>query len=184
MAKEKWKGKEWYQILAPKMFGEAVIGETLSIEPSQLKGRIVEVSLIELIGDPNKYYIKLFFKVSEIDSNKAYTIFFGHDCTRDFLARIVQPRTTRIDTNEIVKFEDGKIRIKSVAISNRQVNNEIERKVRKMLNELIAKEAEKMKIEAFVKSLIRGDIQQKIRKSMSKLYPLRWFEFRKTEIIA
>ena len=179
----KLKGKEWYQIVAPKFFGDFVIGETIAIEPKQLIGRVVETSLTDITGDATKYYLKFYFKIDDVKDKKAITRFFGHDCTRDFLARIVRRRTTRIDTNDIVKLKDNKIRIKSIAISNRRVSEEVERKIRKNIRELIIENVSKMKTEEFVREIIDGKLQQKIRKAISKVYPLRHFEFRKTEVL-
>ncbi len=183
MAKEKWKGKAWYEIRAPDFFKGKVIGETTAMDPNLIKGRIIETSLVELVSDPSKYYIKLFFKVTDVDGTKANTKFFGHVCTKDYVARIVQIRTSRIDTNDVIKLADGKIRVKAIAITNRKIKVSLKSTIRKTVSEVIKKEISKMTIEDFVKSMIEGNVQQKIRKDMNKVYPLRFFEFRKTEVV-
>jgi small subunit ribosomal protein S3Ae len=179
----KLKGKDWYQITAPKFFGDFVIGETPSFDPIRLKGRVIETSLTDITGDPNKYYLKFYFKIEGVKDKRAITKFVGHDCTRDFLARIVRRRSTRIDTNDIIKLLDNKIRVKSVAISNRRVSQTVETKVRRIVRETIIKELEKMKTEEFIREIIDGKLQARIRKNVSKVYPLRYFEFRKTEVL-
>jgi len=179
----KLKGKEWYQIVATKFFGDFVIGETIAMESEQLKGRVIETSLTDITGDPNKYYLKFYFKIKDIKDNKAITAFVGHDCTRDFLARIVRRRKTRIDTNDIIKLTDNKIRVKSIAISNRNVSKTIAMKIRKNIRDIITTELGKMKTEEFIREMIDGKLQQKIKKDISKIYPLRFFEFRKTEVL-
>ena len=179
----KLKGKEWFEITAPKFFGDFVIGETIAFDPSQLKGRVIETSLTDITGDPNKYYLKFFFKIDSVDGKKAITKFIGHDCTRDYLARIVRRRKTRIDTNDIINLKDNKIRVKSIAISNRSVSQTVEIKVRRIVRESVIKEVEKLKTEEFIREIIDGKLQSKIRKNVSKVYPLRFFEFRKTEVL-
>jgi len=179
----KLKGKDWYQITAPKFFGDFIIGETPAFDPNQLKGRVIETSLTDITGDPNKYYLKFFFKIEDVKDKKAITKFVGHDCTRDFLARIVRRRSTRIDTNDIIKLLDNRIRVKSIAISNRRVSQAVETKVRRIVRETIIKELEKMKTEEFIREIIDGKLQLRIRKNVSKVYPLRYFEFRKTEVL-
>ena len=179
----KLKGKDWYQITAPKFFGDFVIGETPAFDPNQLKGRIIETSLTDITGDPNKYYLKFYFKIEDIKDKKTITRFVGHDCTKDFLARIVRRRSTRIDTNDVIKLLDNKIRVKSIAISNRRVSQAVETKVRRIVRETIIKELEKMKTEEFIREIIDGKLQARIRKNVSKVYPLRYFEFRKTEVL-
>ena len=179
----KLKGKDWYEITAPKFFGDFVIGQTLALEPNQLNGRIIETSLTDITGDPNKYYFKFFFKINEGKNKKALTKFIGHDCTRDFISRIVSRRKTRIDTNDIIDLKDNKIRVKAIAISNRQVSHPVEIKVRRIVREMVIKELEKLKTEEFIREIIDGKLQSKIRKAVSKVYPLRFFEFRKTEVL-
>jgi small subunit ribosomal protein S3Ae len=179
----KLKGKEWYQITAPKFFGDFVIGETLSMDPKLIKGRIIETSLTDITGDPNKYYLKFYFKIEDIKDNKAITRFVGHDCTGDYLARIVRTRTNRIDTNNIVKLKDNTLRIKSIAISNRRISKNLEVEIRKNIMNIIDEDVSKMKTEEFIREIIDSKLQSKIRKIISKLYPLRFFEFRKTEVL-
>jgi len=179
----KLKGKDWYQIVAPKFFGDFVIGETMTLDPIQLKGRTVETSLSDITGDPNKYYLKFLFKIEDIRDNKAITRFIGHDCTRDFLARIVRRRSTRIDTNDIINLVDSKMRVKTIAISNRRVSREIGKKIRKTIRDSIKEMLGNLKTEEFISEMIGGKIQSKIRKDVSKVYPLRQFEFRKTKVL-
>lgn len=180
--KDKWKGKDWFKILAPKYFNLKEIGETLALDASSIMGRVVETSLMSLGGDPGRYYFKLSFKVYELDGSKAMTKFHGHECTRDFISRIVQVRTTRIDTNDVLNLKDGKIRLKTIAVTNREVNIKVAEAIRKFISEKIKKLEEKT-IEEFVKDMTVGRIQSDIRKEASKIYPVRFFEFRKSEVL-
>jgi small subunit ribosomal protein S3Ae len=179
----KLKGKEWYQIVAPSFFGDFIIGETMALSSNQLKGRTVETSLTDITGDPNKYYLKFYFKIEDVKESKAVTKFVGHDCTRDFLSRIVRTRSTRIDTNNVIKLLDNSVRVKTIAVSNRRVSNSIAMSIRKNISEILTDELSKLKTEEFIRELIAGNLQSKIRKIISKVYPLRYFEFRKTEVL-
>jgi small subunit ribosomal protein S3Ae len=180
----KVKGKEWYEIQVPKFLGNTIIGETAATEPDKLKGRVIEASLSELANDPSKYYIKLFFKITEVKDNKALTDFFGHDTTRDYIARIVQKRTTRIDTNEVIDFKDGRIRIKTITISNRRISSKLKKEVRKLMVDLVRDELSKMKMDDFARNIVLGKLQGKIKRIINKVYPLRFFEFRKSQVIS
>lgn len=174
---------QWYEIVSPANFGSKVIGQTTAKDPKKLLGRIIELSLLELSGEAMRYYIKLFFKTKSIEGSKIQTVFFGHDCTKDFLARIVMVRTDRVDTNNVLDLKDGKIRLKTIAITNRCVRKGTERDLRKAIEECINTEVTKLTLDEFSKNIITGTLQKKIRKDVSKLYPLRQFEFRKSEIL-
>jgi len=179
----KLKGKEWYQIVAPSFFGDFVIGETIAMEPDNLIGRVIETSLMDIIGDPTKYYFKFLFKIEEVKGKKAVTKFVGHTCTRDYIARIVRKRTDRIDTNDVIALKDNTFRVKTIAISNRRISQTVKVSIRKHIREMLKQEISSMKTEEFIRNMIDGKIQIKIRKGISKVYPLRYFEFRKTELV-
>lgn len=179
--KEKFRGKEWFQIHAPKFLGEGVVGETPAMDAEMVKGRVVESNLFELMNDPGRSYIKLFFKIDSVNGSNAYTKFLGHECTRDFISRIVQKRTGIVETNDVLQLADGKLRVKAVAICNRPTQDNINKKIRKMIGEMLS--AEKPTIEKFVQDFISGKTQNAIRNEISKIYPIRIFELRKTEVL-
>jgi len=177
------KGKNWFAITAPKLFNEHPLGEALATDPATLVGRIISSSLLELTGDPSRYYVRLFFRVTSFDGAAARTSYAGHETTNDFLARVVQLRTTRIDNNDVLQLMDGKMRIKSVAITNRHVTEKVEKAVRAQIRELIAATVKEKTIDQFIEAFVKGEIQQAIHSEMNKLYPLRVFEFTKTEVL-
>lgn len=183
MPKERWKGKDWYQVLAPKFIGELVIGETPALEPNLLKGRIVSANLMDLTGKPGKFYINMFFKVTDITDNRARTAFIGHEVTRDFIARAVQTRTTRIDTNDILQLKDSRLRLKTITITARPVSVSIETKLRKAISSALATLLREMSLETFVKALADDSLQAAMRESLNKIYPIKFFEFRKSEVL-
>lgn len=182
--KEKWKGKDWYQILAPKSFKNVIMGETPAIDQAMIKNRVIESSLLELTNNPSKYYTKLFFRVIDFDGNKALTSFWGHDTTRDFIARIVHVGSTRIDTNDVYNLKDGKLRLKTIMVTNRKIQVPLSYKIRKLAMEMISKEVSEMTFEDFTNELNTGKLAAKIRSELNKLYPVRFFEFRKSQVLA
>ncbi len=179
----KLKGKEWYPIVAPNFFGDFVIGETIAMDAEKLKGRVIETSLADIIDEPTKYYFKFLFRIEDIKDKKAVAKFIGHTCTRDFLARIVRTRTSRIDTNDVIELKDNTFRIKTIAVTNRRVSQSLRVRIRKEIREMLKEEIPKLGTEEFVRGVIDGKLQFKIRKQINKTYPLRSFEFRKTELM-
>jgi len=177
------KGKQWIPVFAPAFFESVQLGEVLASDPSSLVGRTLSASLTDLTGDPGRYYVKLFFRISNVQGNRAETKFFGHDCTMDFISRIVQLRTQRIDTNEVIQLKDGKVRIKTITVTNRKVSGQLDKLIRKTAADMIREELSKLTIEEFIKKFSSGEVQGNIRDAINKLYPIRAFEIRKSRIL-
>jgi small subunit ribosomal protein S3Ae len=102
-----WKAKQWYNLVAPEMFGKANIGETVADVPEKLIGRVIEVTLGELTNDLSKQNIKLILKVDSVGGDSAYTKFTGHQLTQDYLRSLIKRSTSNIETNVSVLTKDG-----------------------------------------------------------------------------
>jgi len=177
--------KQWYEIIAPKMFGEKVVGETLAVEPKQLIGRKIETNLVELSNDFSKFYVKLHFQISSVDGNKAYTKLVGHNVMRERIYRMVQRRVRRVDViQDVVTKDNVNIRIKTVYVLIKRVNSSIKTATRKTARAYIDKVAKETDSEDLMNMIIAGDLQREVRKEINKIYPAANLEIRKTEIMS
>src|SRR3989338_1330779 len=177
--------KQWYDIVAPEMFGSVVVGETPAADPAGLSGRVVEVSLMEISRDFQKFYIKLIFKVTSVDGNRALTKFVGHDCVYERISRMVQRHSRRVDIVQDVATKDGaKLRAKTIFILRKRVNNSIKSAARKVAKEMIEKAAAGSTLQELIESIIKGDLQLIVKKQCSRIYPVTNIEIRKTEMLS
>lgn len=136
--KDKWKAKEWYKIHAPRMFNEAEIGETPSLDPDYIIGRTVEVTIQDLTGDFSKMHIKLRFKVVSVDGHDARTIFIGHDLTSDYVRRLTRRRKTKTDhVVDIITKDKFKYRIKTMSIAEKRIQSSQEDGMRRIISETL-----------------------------------------------
>jgi small subunit ribosomal protein S3Ae len=180
----KAKAKEWFSIVAPKYLNEKEIGKTITSDPKTLINRRIIVSAVDLTNDLSKYYLKVGLRINKIEGNKALTEFDSSECLRDYISRMVVRRVRRVDTVQDLITKDGKkIRVKGIAIIPRRVKSSIQKKVRAKIVELIKAEVENSTLEEFVKKIFSEEIKNKILKEVGKIYPLRNFEIRKTEIL-
>ncbi len=181
-AQKAWKGKEWFTIVAPRLFSDKIVGETPSFDPNSLVGRTVETSLFELVDGAQKYYMKVKLKVVKVEGNKAITRFDGLECVRDYVLRMSQRRTRQVRIVTDVKTKDGWIlRVKLINVMNRIVQSSIKTKVRKFVEELISKESKDKDLEAFLSDIVNDNLQEKIKLLGSKIYPIRMSEVRLIE---
>lgn len=178
-----WKGKSWYDLKAPDMFSGKNLGESPSSNPDELVGRTLSVRLTDLVPNTNKYFYKINLKVNEVKDDTAETKFIGHDCSKDAIYRMVRRGIRRIDSRDIVETKDGaNVVVKTIAISLKKVTSSIKSSIRKAVSKSVKERVGEMTVEEFVNSIIKNDLQNKIRDDVSKTYPLRNLEIRKSEV--
>ncbi len=181
--KDKWKAKNWYNVLAPAFFDHVTIAETLADDPEKLVGRITEVSLQDLTNDFRRSHIKLFFKINAIEDNKAHTEYIGHTLTSDYLRRMVRRKRSKIDAVYDVTTRDGAIvRIKPFATTDKRIQNSQKRVIRETMKQTIMHQASVSTLSEFVKYIIDGKIGTDIYKNCKTLYPVKRIEIFKTEV--
>lgn len=182
---EGWKAKQWYNLVAPEMFGKANIGETVADVPEKLVGRVIEVTLGELTNDLSKQNIKLILKVDSVGGDSAYTKFTGHQLTADYLRSLIKRSTSNIETNISVSTKDGyTIRVKPSCYTIKKARANQIKAIRAVMNTVIAARAKEMDLDQFVQEVVTGKLSASIYHDVKPIYPLRRVEVRKTEIEA
>ena len=177
--------KQWYEIVAPKMFGGGVVGETLAADAKHLIGRVIFVSLPEISRDYAKFYIKLKLQIESTNGAKAQTKLVGHDVMRERVYRMVQRYIRRVDCIQDVTTKDGvKLRVKTLLILIKRVGTSRKDGVRKACKEAVDRIASETDFEALMFMIIKGELQNKLRKECSKAYPIGNIEVRKTEVLS
>jgi small subunit ribosomal protein S3Ae len=182
---EGWKAKQWYNLVAPEMFGKVNIGETVADVPEKLIGRVIEVTLGELTNDLSKQNIKLLLKVDSVGGDSAYTKFTGHQLTQDYLRSLVKRSTSNIETNVSVLTKDGyTVRVKPSCYTIKRARANQVKAIRSIMNSVITSKAREMDMEQFVQEIVTGKLSASIYHDVKPIYPLRRVEVRKTEVEA
>ncbi|MCX8178550.1 MAG: hypothetical protein N3D75_01830 [Candidatus Aenigmarchaeota archaeon] len=183
MAK-KIKGKDWYTVVAPKFFEEKVLGDTPADDVNKVLGRTISTPLVFVSKDMSKYYIKVKFKITKVEGNKAYTEFHGMECLRDYISRLVRHRITRIDIVQKLKTKDDKrIAIKILIITNRKVTRGVEKNIRTFVEQTLEKLTSENNLDSLLAKILNDSIKQKIMKEGGKIYPIRAFEIRRMDVM-
>ncbi len=166
------------------MFNEMQLTETPTTDPATLVGRNLEIGVSELLGQPQKYYMKVFFKITDISGKNAFTRFNGYATTREYLYRMVRKRNQKVESVDTIDTKDGwRIQVTSVAILNRNAFAEISNKVRRVMVGHITDTAKKAGMDDLLKKVIEGSLQKEVRKIGSKIYPVRFCEVSKIEVV-
>lgn len=183
--KDKWKAKNWYNLIAPTMFNKALIGETLADDPELLMGRVSEVTVQDLTGDFSKMHIKLAFKIQDVRGSDAHTQFVGHDLTSDYVRRLTRRKKTRTDTILDITTTDGTmLRVKPMAIADRRIQSSKQTAIRAIMDKVVHKAAKEKTIGEFMKAIISGELAKNIAVSCKPIQPQQRVEIRKSEVIS
>jgi len=175
----KLKKKQWYPIIAPKQFGNAVIGETLVYEPQQMLGKRLRHSLMNLTNDPKKQNINIHFKVVDIEENKAKTNIIGYEIVPSTLKRFIRRASEKIDMSLTCETDDNVfLRVKPLIITRGDVKGVISSKIRDRTINFLTKAVKKMKYDEFINELITHKLQALMRENINKIYPLKVCEIR------
>ncbi|MHA1579834.1 MAG: 30S ribosomal protein S3ae [Candidatus Freyarchaeota archaeon] len=183
-ARDTWREKKWYTIIAPPYFGNIETGETIANDPQKLLGRVVETTLYDVTGDFSLVHVKLFFKIIDVKGNNAYTEFKGHDLARDYLRSLVRRGSSRVDGIFDVKTKDGRLlRVSAVAFTINRAKTSQEKLIRKIMHEIVSEKAKQLDYGEFVQEAVLGKIASEIYNKAKKVIPLRKCEIRKSKLL-
>lgn len=182
--RDTWRTKEWYDILAPSMFGNSKIGETLASEPEKVKGRIIETTLGDLIDDFSKTHIKVYFKIIEVEDHEAKTTFVGHDMSREYIRSQVRRRITKIDCITDVTTSDGrKLRITAIAVTLNRVQSSQKKSLHSKMENYMKKRAKDYEFDQLAQQMILGKFASDVYKHVKKICPIRRVEVKKSKVL-
>jgi len=177
--------KEWYTLYGPSYFGGSELGLVPTADPQGLIGRVIEKTLHEITGDFSQQHIKLYFQVTDLEGDKAETIFKGHEYSKDYLRSIVRRGSTRIDGIFDVSTKDGyKLRVSIVAFSISRVKASQTSAIRAVMKKILVEKAEILDFDQFIQEVILGKIASDIYNEAKRTLPIRHIGIRKSKLIA
>jgi len=183
MAKVKTAKKQWYSILAPKLFRNVVLGETLVYDPQKMVGKGITQNLMNLANDVKRQNINVNFKIVNVENGKAHTNMIGYNMVQSSVKRLVRRNITKIDMSFSCTTSDKKnIRLKPILITRSAINGSISAKIRKNAEEFLTKSIGSMSYDEFTNDLISHNLQSALKAHLKKVYPLRICEIRSMSI--
>ena len=177
--KRKIKKKIWFKIIAPALFNNQVMGETLAAEPDTLIGKTLPINLMNLTRDMRQQNIEVLFKVNKVAGEKASTELIGYRMSPSSIKRIVRRNKIKIDQSLIAETADNiKLKLKLIMLTVNSTNKSVATALRKAAEERVARAVKKLKYDDLVQEIVKHKMQNGLRKQLSKVYPLRICEIR------
>jgi len=192
--------KDWYDLKAPAIFQNRNIGKTpvsrtvgTKIATDALKGRVVEVSLADLNKDEESSFLKMRFRVDDIQGKHCLTNFHGLSFTSDKLKGLVRKWQTLIEACLDLKTTDGyTLRLFALAFTKRR-QNQIKktsyaqsaqiRQIRKKMFDVMRREASTVTLKELWAKFSPNTIGKQIEKECQGIYPLKDVYIRKVKLL-
>jgi small subunit ribosomal protein S3Ae len=183
--KDKWRRKEWYDIILPRYFGETKVGETPAEEDKLLNGRVFETTLAQITGDFSQEYIKMYFQVTGAEDHKATTVFKGHEYLRDYLRSLVRRRSTKVDGIYRITTTDGyKVKIIVTALTQIRIKSSQEHEIRALMTGIIEEKAKTLTFDQLAHEMVLGKLASDIYSQVKNVTALRHVGVRKSELLS
>jgi len=182
---DKWKMKKWYEIVAPSIFDNKLIGETMAEDESKVIDRILKINLRELVkgGMQAAMFTKVHLRVHEIKGKTAYTRYIGHQMDYGYMRTLARRGRSVIDVVMDGKTKDEQIlRIKVVAVTGSKVSENTKKNIRAAIKEEIKKVILEYTLEDAIKDILQGRVSGKIYNKLKEITVIRKVEVSKSRV--
>jgi small subunit ribosomal protein S3Ae len=183
--KDKWREKRWVVVEAPASFGNAPVAYIPLTDVETAVGRVVEATLFDLVKeDPQQYSIKLHFQIERVEGDKAFTVFKGHEYSREYLRSLIRRGSSMVNLINDYKTMDGTIvRVATVAFAQGRLNSSRKHIVRLIADRIISERCAQLTYEQFTREAVLGKIGSDIYNEARKVAHFRHINIRKTKLI-
>ena len=183
--KDKWREKRWVQVYAPDSFNNVPIAYVPITDDENAVGRVLEVTLYDILkGDPSQHQFKIYFQISNVEGDKATTIFKRYEYSKEFLRSLVRRGSSKVNFSIDVKTKDGYIfRIKLLALTHRQLNTSRQHALRLIAQDVIRKTIPEMTIDQFVQATCYSKINSDIMAAFKKVIRVRHVGLEKVKLV-
>lgn len=167
---DNWKKKKWYDVSADTTFDEKKIGETITINPKNLIGRIVKKGLNELTGNIRDSAFEVSFKIYKITGAKADTVISKFEAKTSLLRRLIRRQKSKVEPIFYVTTKDGiKLKLKILAITGTKYATPLKTEVRKAIVDFFTEEISSKTSKENWNDLIFQHISERCKAKLIKL---------------
>jgi small subunit ribosomal protein S3Ae len=170
----KIKKKHWFEIVAPKLFGEVVLGETHVEDKEGAIGKPIKLNIKTFSSKGGRNNISIGFEIKDFKDNKARCKVISYKLLPATVKRLSSRNKKKIKESFLVKTKDDKIaRIKIILVTLNKTSNSTLTAIRNYLKQFVAKAFSDFNYEELIELTLDNKIPQQIKKSVSKIYPIR-----------
>jgi small subunit ribosomal protein S3Ae len=178
-----WSKKVWVDIYAPvEIFNENKIGETPVYKDNveNVIGRSIDLNLAFVLNNFKYQNYKVIFQINKVSGLKAYTEVKEIMLYSSYIRRITRKGTSKIEDSFIVKTSDGyEVRIKPLVITRFKAHRSQKTEIRKTYRKYLEEKASSLKYYELIEKVINYDLQNEIKPTLNKIFPVSNVEIRR-----
>ena len=178
-----WSKKVWVDIYAPvEIFNENKIGETPVYKDNveNVIGRTVDLNLAFVLNNFKYQNYKVIFQINKISGLKAYTEVKEIMLYSSYIRRITRKGTSKIEDSFIAKTSDRyEVRIKPLVITRFKAHRSQKTEIRKTYRKYLEEKASSLKYYELIEKVINYDLQNEIKPTLNKIFPVSNVEIRR-----
>lgn len=180
---EKWKEKQWYNVYAPKVFGEPLISEIPAADDKSVMGRVIKVSLSWITKNPQHALMSVGLRVYQAGNGTAQTNLDYLEETYSYTHSLVKRHSSAIYTIDNVRSRDGKdFVLKLLLVTRSKIKTPKKTSIRKLVSAFAREYISAIDLDDFIKSVIDGKFQGEGAKRVQNIASIGKFEVKKIEL--
>ncbi|MCH1481018.1 MAG: hypothetical protein L7T81_02120, partial [Candidatus Poseidoniaceae archaeon] len=131
-----------------------------------------------------KMHVILRFRVDECVGQDALTTFIGHHHQTDHTRRQIRRYRGKVDDVVDVVTTDGYlVRLKPLIITQKRVQTSVKQVMRSKTRDLLLGYAAKSTYAKLQESILGGELEEDIRKTVKPIYPIKSVSIRKSQLL-
>ncbi len=179
-----WKTKQWFSLVAPKLFNEAEVAQVPAQDPQHLLNRIIELPLKEITKELAHMYINVKLRVEEVRGKNAYTKFIGHALAREHVQALGRRNRSMLYLVLSTKSADGvEFSVKALIVTNGKASAAQRQSLRQTLREYLSQKIAKQDFGKFIQEVLYGKVSSELNGVLKKIYPIKRVELYKTQLV-
>ncbi len=180
---EKWKQKKWFNLHAPKIFEEAVVGEIPASDDAGMVGRVIKVNMSWITHRPEHSFVTVAFKVNEASGEVAHTDISYVEQTYSYLHSLVKRRQSVIYTIDKLKDKEGRsFVLKLLVLTRSKITTPKKTAIRKTVSDFAREYAAGVTTDEMIKNLLDNKFQSEAAAKIVNIAEVGRIELKKIEL--
>jgi len=181
---EKWRTKKWLDMRLPDYIADQSIGQTPASDLTEVIGRTIDMSYMDITNNFNDYNYYLKFKITKIVGNRAKTEFVGQELNRDYRKSQIRNHRSQVEgVFNLTLKDNSRVRITAFAVTFSRAAHNTKKELRKVIADKIEEIVTELTFPAFVNKVISYELREEVFEPADEVFPVKLFEISKVKVL-